>query len=73
MKKVLKGFVKGVQIAGIGLGAAALTDPSALSVVVPPKYLAPVLATSAIINAFAPGLAQDLRRKKQELWEREAK
>jgi hypothetical protein len=67
MKKVLKGVVKGVQVVGVGLGAAALTDPVSLSTILPPKYLPPVLAASAIINAFAPGLAQDLKKKKQEL------
>jgi len=67
MKKVLKGVVKGVQVVGVGLGAAALTDPVSLSMILPPKYLPPVLAASAIINAFAPGLAQDLKKKKQEL------
>jgi hypothetical protein len=68
MKKALKGIVKGVQIVGVGIGAAALTDPASLSAVLPPKYLPPVLATSAIINAFAPGLVQGLRKKKQEIW-----
>lgn len=68
MKKVLKGIVKGAQIAGVGIGAAALTDPAALSAILPPKYLPPVLATSAIINAFAPGLVQGLRKKKEEIW-----
>lgn len=68
MKKVLKGIVKGTQIVGVGIGAAALTDPTTLATVLPPKYLPPVLAASAIINAFAPGLAQGLRKKKQEIW-----
>jgi hypothetical protein len=68
MKKALKGIVKGVQIVGVGLGAAALTDPTSLGTVLPPKYIPPVLAASAIINAFAPGLAQGLRKKKQEIW-----
>lgn len=69
MKKALKGIVKGVQIVGVGIGAAALSDPTALASILPPQYIPPILATSAIVNAFAPGLVQGVKRKRQEIWE----
>ncbi|MEO0248087.1 MAG: hypothetical protein ABIN58_00820 [candidate division WOR-3 bacterium] len=66
--KVLKGFVKGVQVVGVGLGAAALTDPSLLHGVLPPSYLTPLLAASAIINAFSPALVQKVRSERDKLF-----
>ena len=57
LKKALRLVGKAVQIAGVGLGTAAVTDPGSLSGLIPPEHLPTVIGVSAIINAFLPALA----------------
>jgi uncharacterized membrane protein YfcA len=69
MKKfmsILKGVGHVAQVVGVGVATTAITDPTALNQYLPPKYQAATLATSVIINALAPSLANLLKKKANE-------
>lgn len=66
MRRFLRNSLRGIALAGAGIGTLALTDPTFLSTVIPSQYAPRVLGTIAIINALLPGLSESLRRSLQD-------
>lgn len=57
-KKIMVIVIKILQIFGIGLGTAAVTDPSALSGLVSPEHVSALAGVAAVVNAFLPSVIQ---------------
>ena len=61
-KKILSIVMKILQVIGIGLGTAAVTDPSSLEGLIPADQVQVLAGAAAVLNAFLPSV---IGRKKQ--------